>query len=82
MVYSNALVALALSAGFIEIVVGQANGLLRSRDDAGMEDRNLFVREDATPTCLDQKSVATGSFSDGQGQGVTGVAAGQSPSET
>ena len=82
MVYSNVLVVLALAAGFVEVAVGQANGLLRGRYMERVEDRNIFIRQDATPTCLDQKSIATGSFSDGQGQGVTGVAAGQSPSET
>lgn len=81
MIYSNALVALALSASLIDVTVGQANGFLRSRRNA-IGERNLVKRQNATPTCLNQQSIATASADDGQQQGDAGIADGQAASET
>ena len=82
MIYSNGLVALALSAGLIDVTVGQASGYLRSRRNAIGEERNLLERQNASPTCLNPKSIATASNDDGQQQNDQGKAAGQAPSET
>lgn len=73
--------ALAVCAGFVDVTLGQGSVVRGSRVNV-LDERNLFARQDATPTCLDAKVIATGSFSDGQGGGVAGVAAGQAPSET
>lgn len=81
MIYSNALVALALSAGFVDVTVGQASGFFRGRRSA-IGDRTLLERQDATATCLNANSIATASADDGQQKGDQGVLPGQAPSET
>lgn len=81
MIYSNALVALALSAGLIDVTVGQANGYLRSRRNA-IGEPNLVERQNATPSCLAKQSIASASADDGQQSGDQGIAAGQAASET
>ncbi len=82
MVYSSFLAALALSANFIDGALTLSNGILQNRNTNGFGVPNIVARQDATATCVAAKSIATGSVSDGQGKGVNGVAAGQSPSET
>lgn len=82
MILNNLFGVLALSAGFIDEALTLSTQLLRNRDSNGVEGPSLVPRQDATATCLAQKSIATASFLDGQGKGANGVAAGQSPSET
>lgn len=81
MIYSNAIVALALSAGLVDVTVGQANGFLRSRRIA-VDVPSLVERDNASPTCLDQQSIATASADDGQQQGDAGILPGQAASKT
>ena len=81
MIYSNALLALALSAGFVDVTVGRASGFFRGRRGA-IGDRTLVERQDATATCLSADSIATASAGDGQQQGDEGVLPGQAASET
>lgn len=81
MILSNALVALAIFAGLMDVTMGQANGYLRNRRNA-IGERNVLERANATPTCLDPKSIATASADDGQQQGDAGIAVGQAKSET
>lgn len=71
MIYSNVLVALAFSAGLIDVAVGNTIG-----------ERTLVARQNASATCLNPKSIATASANDGQQSGDQGIAAGQAPSET
>lgn len=78
MIYSNPFGALAICAGFIHGTVALTHGLVENRNNIG---RTLVARQDATATCLAAKSIATGSFSDGKGQG-DGAAANDAPSET
>lgn len=82
MIFNSLFGVLALSASFIDGASTLSTKLLRSRDSNGVERPSLVLRQDASETCLAAKSIATASFLDGQGNGVNGVAPGQSPSET
>lgn len=78
MIYSNLVGALALCAGSIHATVALTHPLLHNHNSMG---RTLVARQDATATCLAAQSIATGSLSDGKGQG-DGAAANDAPSET
>lgn len=78
MIFSNPFGALALFVGFIHGIVALTHGLVQNRN---IMERTLVARQDATATCLAAQSIATGSFSDGKGQG-DGAAANDAPSET
>lgn len=81
MIYGSALMALALSAGFVDMTVGQASGFFRGRRGV-IGDRTLWERQNASPTCLSADSIATASANDGQQNGDEGVLPGQAASET
>lgn len=78
MIYRNLLGALAVCVGFVRGTVALTYGLVHSHNSMG---RTLVARQDATATCLAAQSIATGSLSDGKGQG-DGAAANDAPSET
>lgn len=78
MIYSNSFGALALCGGFIHGTVASIHGLVQNYNSMV---GTLVARQDATATCLAVKSIATGSFNDGKGQG-DGAAANDAPSET
>ena len=76
MAFQKIILALALSAGLLDVVLGESQGRISARS-------NLSPRQNDTPsTCLAQKAIQTASFSDGQGQNDKGVKAGQARSET
>ena len=89
MIYGKFLVALALSAGFVDVALargGQGRG--GQNGNQGQNQGGSNGTAAGTPTTgdnaqdvLNPANVQTGSASDGQGQ-VSGVAAGQAPSET
>lgn len=76
MIHSNLFGALAFCVGFIHVTL--THGLVHYHNSIG---RTLVARQDATATCLAAQSIATGSLSDGKGQG-DGAAANDAPSET
>lgn len=78
MTSSNLLGALVVFVGFIHGTVALTHGLVHNHNSMG---RTLVVRQDGTTTCLAAQGIATGSFSDGKGQG-DGAAANDAPSET
>ena len=78
MIYRNLLGALSVFVGFIHGTVALTHGLVHNHSSMG---RTLVARQDATATCLAAQSIATGSLSDGKGQGDE-AAANDAPSET
>lgn len=78
MISSNYFGAWALFVGFIHGTVALNHGLVQNHN---IMERTLVARQDATATCLAAQSIATGSLSDGKGQG-DGAAANDAPSET
>lgn len=78
MIYRNLLGALTVFVGFIHGTVALTHALVHNHNSIG---RTLVARQDATATCLAAQSIATGSLSDGKGQG-DGAAANDATSET
>lgn len=79
MIYRNLLGALTVCVGFIHGTVALTHALVHNHNNS--IGRTLVARQDATATCLAAQSIATGSLSDGKGQG-DGAAANDAPSET
>lgn len=77
MIYNTLLAVLAVSAGLLDIALGESHGRIWGRSNLSPRQNN-----ETPSTCLAEQAIQTASFSDGQGQNDKGVKAGQAKSET
>ena len=81
MTYHKLLALVVLASGLIDVVYARASRNVWTREnDMGLS--RIMFRADTQSTCLDPKNINKASSITGQESGTTGIAAGQSPSET